>query len=64
MIIALYVDDLLLPGCDLEAILWNEKELNKRFEMKDLGEAKTCIGLKIDRIRSKNILTVTQSKYA
>lgn len=64
MIIALYVDDLLLAGSDLEAILWMKNELNKRFDMKDLGEAKTCIGLEIDRIRSKHVLTVTQSKYA
>ena len=64
MIMALYVDDLLLAGSDLEAILWMKNELNKRFDMKDLGEAKTCIGLEIDRIRSENILTVTQSKYA
>ena len=41
-----------------------KNELNTRFEMKDLGKAKTCIGLEIDRIRSQNILTVTQSKYA
>ena len=64
MIIALYVDDLLLAGSDLDAIVWMKNELNRRFEMKDLGEAKTCIGLEIDRNRSKNILTVTQSKYA
>ena len=64
MIIALYVDDLLLAGSDLEAILWMKNELNTRFEMKGLGEAKTCIGLEIDCFRSKNILTVTQSKYA
>ncbi|CDF39896.1 unnamed protein product [Chondrus crispus] len=41
-----------------------KNELNKRFDMKDLGEAKTCLGLEIDRIRSKPVLTVTQSKYA
>ena len=64
MIIALYVDDLLLAGSDVEVILWMKNELNTRFEMKDLGEAKTCVGLEIDRIRSENILTVTKSKYA
>ncbi|CDF39894.1 unnamed protein product [Chondrus crispus] len=44
MLIALYVDDLLLAGSDIDAIKWMKGELNKRFEMKDLGKAKVCIG--------------------
>ena len=39
-------------------------ELNKRFEMKDLGEAKVCIGLEIRRDRIAKTLSLTQSQYA
>ena len=46
MIIALYVDDLLLAGSDPSAILWKKGELNKQYEMKDLGEAQVCLDLK------------------
>ncbi|CDF39892.1 unnamed protein product [Chondrus crispus] len=56
MLIALYVDDLLLAGSDIDAIKWMKGELNKRFEMKDLGKAKVCIGLEIERDRSAKTL--------
>ena len=64
MLVALYVDDLLLAGSHLDAITWIKGELNKRFEMKDLGEAKVCIGLEIHRSRGTKTLSLTQSKYA
>ncbi|CDF39891.1 unnamed protein product [Chondrus crispus] len=64
MLIALYVDDLLLAGSDIDAIKWMKGELNKRFEMKDLGKAKVCIGLEIERDRSAKTLSLTQTKYA
>lgn len=63
MIIALYVDDLLLAGNDISGIKWMKNELNKRFEMKDLGEAKLCLGLEITRDRPNRRLHLTQSKY-
>ena len=64
IIIALYVDDLLLAGSNLNAILWVKGELNKRFEMKDLGEAQVCIGLEIRRNRDSGELWLGQQKYA
>ncbi|CDF77556.1 Retrovirus-related Gag-Pol polyprotein [Chondrus crispus] len=64
MLIALYVDDLLLAGSDIHAIKWMKGELNKRFEMKDLSEAKVCIGLEIHRDRTIKTLSLTQTKYA
>ena len=64
MLIALYVNDLLLAGSDINVITWMKGELNKRFEMKDLGEAKVCIGLEIQRDRTAKTLSLTQTKYA
>ncbi len=51
LIIALYVDDLLIAGDDMSGISWIKGELSKRFEMKDMGEAKVCLGLEITRDR-------------
>eukprot|EP00795_Rhopilema_esculentum_P014459 gene14460-biopygen4243 len=49
IIIALYVDDMLL-ACSSKQLLQNEKEaLQKRFCMKDLGEARYCLGIQIER---------------
>ena len=62
--LALYVDDLLLAGSSVERIQQLKLELHKRFEMKDLGEAKVCLGLEIHRNRSERKLWLAQSKYA
>ena len=64
LIIALYVDDLLIAGDDKSGIAWIKGELSKRFEMKDLGEAKTCLGLEITRDRANRTLKLSQSAYA
>ena len=64
VIISLYVDDLLLAGNNLSAISWIKGELHKRFEMKDLGEAKVILGLEITRDRKNRELHLGQSKYA
>lgn len=47
VIIALYVDDLMI-GSDCNELMQKTKEaLNKRFEMKDLGKLKFCLGIEI-----------------
>lgn len=63
MIFAFDVHECLLSGSELDAIKLVKKELNKRFEMKDLDEAKMCIGLQITRNRSASNLTKTQSYH-
>ena len=63
MMIALYVDDLLLAaktGCQIS---WMKRMLSERFEMKDLGEAKVCLGLEITRDRKAKKLYLTQVSY-
>ena len=64
VIIALYVDDLLLAGNDLSAIAWIKGELSRRFEMKDLGEARIILGLEIIRDRNSRKVWLSQTKYA
>ena len=63
MIIALYVDDLLLAAKTISQISWMKKMFCKRFEMKDLGEAKVCLGLEINRNRREKKLVLTQESY-
>ena len=53
LIIAVYVDDLLIAGNNIPAMQTVKVELSKRFEMKDLGEASEFLGLQITRDRVK-----------
>ena len=62
IIIALYVDNILL-ACNSTKLLQNEKEaLEKKFCMKDLGEVRYCIGIQIERNRAEKML-LHQSTY-
>ena len=63
MLVALYVDDLLIAGNDMSAISWIKGELRKLFEMKDLGESQVCLGLEINRDRSSRTLHLSQAGY-
>ena len=47
IILLLYVDDMLIVGYDTCKIDKLKKELNKSFEMKDLGPASQILGIKI-----------------
>lgn len=63
LFVAVYVDDLLIFS---NSKILKEKlkdELNKRFKMKDIGEAKFCLGLKITRDRVQNKIYIDQERY-
>lgn len=45
---------------------WKNKlkaSLEKNFSMKDLGEAGTCIGMKISRYKKNGTISLDQTKY-
>jgi Reverse transcriptase (RNA-dependent DNA polymerase) len=63
LLIALYVDDLLIACGDIAYLAEIKAALSQRFEMKDLGEAKMCLGLEISRNRKDGDLTLSQAKY-
>lgn len=63
VIIALYVDDLLIASPSMETMNRVKRELSKRFQMKDLSEARMVLGFEIHRDRSKRQLYLTQSAY-
>jgi len=53
IILALYVDDMLIVGANIAEIDRLMKQLSKNFEMKDLGSAKQILGMRISRDRLK-----------
>ena len=60
LIILLYVDDLVLAAATHEAIAWGKKESGKAFEMTELGELKTFVGVEVVRNRIPRTLLVSQ----
>lgn len=62
VIIGLHVDDFMLTGEDEAAIEKVKEQLKERFEMKDLGEAESILGIQIRRHEGK--LTIDQSQFA
>jgi hypothetical protein len=63
LIVALYVDDLLIIANDMAALTNLKAELSKRFEMKDLGEVQFCLGIQITRNRPERTIRISQTKY-
>ena len=63
IILALYVDDMLIVGANKGEIDRLKKQLSENFEMKDLGPAKQILGMRIFGDRSEGILNLSQEKY-
>ena len=61
--LVLYVDDILLIGNDVSELQSVKLWLSKNFSMKDLGEAKYILGIKIYRDRTKRLLCLSQFTY-
>lgn len=64
LLIALYVDDLLIACNDMETLQTTKQDLCKKFRMKDLGDSHIILGMDIIRNRSERTLTLCQSRYA
>ena len=52
----LYLDDVLLMGNDIELLDSIKAYLNKKFSMKDLGEAAYILGIKNNTDRSRFLI--------
>ena len=64
MMVGLYVDDMLLAAKTRDRVDWMKHKLKERFDMKDLGPARLCLGLEISRDRPKRQLFLSQSEYS
>lgn len=63
LLIAVYVDDLLIASNDVEVLASEKRKLSARFEMEDQGEVHYCLGMSIKRNRNKGLLTINQHAY-
>jgi hypothetical protein len=61
--IVVYVDDLILVCNDQKKLLQIKKELNQKFEMKDLGELHFFMGMEVERNRDEQFLNINQIQY-
>ena len=61
IIICLYADDMLIFGTNLQVVIKTKSFLSSKFDMKDLGEAKLILGIKITR--ALNGLNLSQEHY-
>jgi len=59
----LYVDDMLIAYKSRSTIDKLKKDLSFEFKMKDLGEAKKVIGMKIDQDRKGGNVSLIQKAY-
>ena len=57
----IYVDDILITGNDVNAILTLKQFLHSRFWIKDLGNLKYFLGIEVSR--SKKGISISQRKY-
>jgi transposase InsO family protein len=63
VIIAVYVDDLLITGRDRKEIDTLKKALSKRFQMSDLGAVNFYLGMTVTRDRPNRTLYLGQQSY-
>lgn len=63
VILLLYANDILITSNQGEQIKWMKTELNKEFEMKDLGVAKRILGTEIKIDKKKTLFYLSQELY-
>lgn len=63
LIIAVYVDDLLIFTNNQPMKLKLKSNLKKKFKMKDMGQARFCLGLQITRDRKRGKIWLDQRQY-
>ena len=63
IILALWVDDLIIMGKKMEAVENIKNKLRKEFEMKDMGELKYFLGIHVQRNREERTIHISQKAY-
>jgi hypothetical protein len=58
IILLLYVDDMLVAGSNMKDINVLKKKLANSFAMKDLGDTKKILGMRITRDREKSQIDI------
>jgi hypothetical protein len=63
LIVAIYIDDLLIFGKNKTKIQHFKDALNKRFSMKDMGACQWYLGIDVQRDRVHRTITLSQKAY-
>ena len=63
VIIGLYVDDMLVMAKTLSAVNQAKKLIASHYDIKDLGEVKFILGMRVSRNREKREITISQAEY-
>ena len=61
--VLLYVDDILLASDDFNKLNSVRNLLNKEFTVKDLGDPKLFLGIKVERNRQEQMIQLRQEKF-
>jgi hypothetical protein len=59
IILLLYVDDMCVSGSNMHDITVLKKKLSNSFVVKDLGDAKKILGMRITREKKNHTLTLS-----
>ena len=59
----IYVDDMLIASSNIVEINKLKVQMQKEFEMKDLGDARKILGMEITRDRKKGMVWLSQKQY-
>lgn len=63
LIIALYVDDFYIFSNNKSLVQELKDIIKSNFKMKDLGEIRECLGMKVTRNRESNVVSLDQQYY-
>ena len=63
LLIAVYVDDLLIASNNDKELISEKKQISKRFKMGDEGEVHYILGMAINRNRKDGVLTIDQHVF-
>ena len=63
VIIAVYVDDLIIAGSSLRLVESVKSAFHRRYKMKDMGVLEYVLGVRVDQQPDKNIIQLSQKTY-
>ncbi|THH07313.1 hypothetical protein EW145_g3454 [Phellinidium pouzarii] len=63
IIIPVYVDDMTIAAKSKDQYLFVKEELEKHFKLHDLGPTSFLLGVRVERDRSKRLLSLSQRQY-
>jgi hypothetical protein len=61
--VAIFVDDIVISSPDMDAIDAFKHDMSQRFNMKDLLELSTILGIEVIRDRTAGTISLVQNRY-